>query len=356
MNIKSLLLGSAAALAAVSGAQAADAIVAAEPEPMEYVRVCDAFGTGYFYIPGTETCLKVGGYVRFDAKYNDAYRLDREGSYTNTRAHISLDTASDTEWGALKTKIVARFDYNPHHPQFGYEENTRTRLNQAYITWGGFLVGLADSQYSQFSGYAGDIINDDVISYGPFELNQVSYTFDAGNGFKVVASLEDDGTNDNDIPGGASDWPDAVLGAKYDNGTFAASLVGGYDESQEEGAVKGRISGKFGAFSAFLMGGWNTDGDDINKYAPGTRYNSTTVVGWGDWAVWGGAGYKFTDKVAANVQVGYTDSEVLAATANVKWTPVSGLLIQPEVSYTSVDNAQMDDDQWTGMVRLQRTF
>jgi hypothetical protein len=60
MNIKSLLLGSAAALAAVSGAQAADAIVAAEPEPMEYVRVCDAFGTGYFYIPGTETCLKIG--------------------------------------------------------------------------------------------------------------------------------------------------------------------------------------------------------------------------------------------------------------------------------------------------------
>ncbi|MGO4659811.1 porin, partial [Ensifer sp. 2YAB10] len=47
MNIKSLLLGSAAALAAVSGAQAADAIVAAEPEPMEYVRVCDAFGNAF---------------------------------------------------------------------------------------------------------------------------------------------------------------------------------------------------------------------------------------------------------------------------------------------------------------------
>src|SRR5262245_8843558 len=52
MNIKSLLLGSAAALAVVSGAQAADAIVAAEPEPLEYVRICDAFGAGYFYIPG----------------------------------------------------------------------------------------------------------------------------------------------------------------------------------------------------------------------------------------------------------------------------------------------------------------
>jgi hypothetical protein len=65
MNIKSLLLGSAAGLSAVSGARAADAVVAAEPEPLEYARVCDAFGTGYFYIPSTETCLKIGGYVHF---------------------------------------------------------------------------------------------------------------------------------------------------------------------------------------------------------------------------------------------------------------------------------------------------
>ena len=62
MNIKSLLIGSAAALAAVSGAQAADAIVAAAPEPMDYVKVCDAFGTGYFYIPGTETCLRLAAW------------------------------------------------------------------------------------------------------------------------------------------------------------------------------------------------------------------------------------------------------------------------------------------------------
>jgi hypothetical protein len=68
MNIKSLLLGSAAALAVVSGAQAADAVVAAEPEPMEYVRVCDAYGTGYFYIPGTETCLKIGGQFRYEKR------------------------------------------------------------------------------------------------------------------------------------------------------------------------------------------------------------------------------------------------------------------------------------------------
>ena len=64
MNIRTILFASVAALAAASGARAADAIVAAEPEPVEYVRVCDAYGTGYFYIPGTETCLSIGGYIR----------------------------------------------------------------------------------------------------------------------------------------------------------------------------------------------------------------------------------------------------------------------------------------------------
>src|SRR5690606_25826104 len=64
MKVKSLLLGSAAALVA-NAAHSADAIVIAGPEPIEYVRVCDAYGAGFFYIPGTETCLRIGGELRF---------------------------------------------------------------------------------------------------------------------------------------------------------------------------------------------------------------------------------------------------------------------------------------------------
>ncbi|RYE75821.1 MAG: porin, partial [Hyphomicrobiales bacterium] len=64
MRIKTLLLSSAAVLSGAMSAQAADAVVMVEPEPAEYVRVCDVYGAGFFYIPGTETCLKVGGYVR----------------------------------------------------------------------------------------------------------------------------------------------------------------------------------------------------------------------------------------------------------------------------------------------------
>src|SRR5690606_15702419 len=98
MNIKSLLIGSAAALAVVSGAQAADAIVAAEPEPMEYVRVCDAFGTGFFYIPGTETCLKIGGYVRAQV---DIFEVGDETAIDMwTRGRLEISAQSDSELGA----------------------------------------------------------------------------------------------------------------------------------------------------------------------------------------------------------------------------------------------------------------
>src|SRR5712692_10507381 len=66
--VKSLLLGSAAGLVAVAGAQAADLPVKAKA--VEYVKVCSLYGAGFFYIPGTDTCIKLGGYLRIDTTFN----------------------------------------------------------------------------------------------------------------------------------------------------------------------------------------------------------------------------------------------------------------------------------------------
>src|SRR5215468_8098652 len=68
--VKSLLLGSAAGLVAVSGTQAADLPVKAKP--VEYVKICSLYGEGFYYIPGTDICLKIGGYVRADYGWNVA--------------------------------------------------------------------------------------------------------------------------------------------------------------------------------------------------------------------------------------------------------------------------------------------
>ena len=56
--VKSLLLGSAAGVVAVGGAQAADLPVKAKP--VEYVKICSLYGDGFYYIPGTETCVRIG--------------------------------------------------------------------------------------------------------------------------------------------------------------------------------------------------------------------------------------------------------------------------------------------------------
>ena len=366
MNIKSLLLGSAAALAAVSGAHAADAIVAAEPEPLEYVRICDAYGAGYFFLPGTETCLKIGGMVRTEGGWYNAYNPGvggNRGTYWHTRAQLSVDTATDTEYGPLKTNTVYRFDFNDG-------KATTTKLLWANISLGGFTVGKADSAYNLYVGYAGDVINDDVIYDGPYELNQITYNYDAGNGFTAVASVEDSNSSGSDSSSyGASWWtddktnhyaPDGVLGFGYKTGGFGFKVVGGYDSIVEEGAIKARVDADFGAFTAFLMGGYNTDGDKLNKYA-GTNLdrsacpvNDASKCGWGDWAVWGGGSVPINDKLKWNLQLAYTDSKIFAATTNLKFNPVKNLLIEPELSYTNFDS--VNQDQWAGILRFERSF
>ena len=60
--VKSLLLGSAAGVVAIAGAQAADLPVKAKP--VQYVKICSLYGAGFYYIPGTDTCIKIGGWVR----------------------------------------------------------------------------------------------------------------------------------------------------------------------------------------------------------------------------------------------------------------------------------------------------
>ncbi len=170
MNIKSLLLGSAAALVAVSGARAADAVMA-EPEAVEYVRVCDAYGAGYFYIPGTETCLKIAGRVRYQINYNNNEFLYRdvngnnafdlgeptaEGWKKQAQGLLKITAKSDTELGTLTSYIEmeanALSGLNAGeaivNTQTG-ETSTNKQFNlaHAWIQLGGLKMGLSDTLF-----------------------------------------------------------------------------------------------------------------------------------------------------------------------------------------------------------------
>src|SRR6201995_1190472 len=119
---KSLVLGSAAGLLAVGGAQAADLPVKAKA--VEYVKICSLYGAGFFYIPGTDTCIKFGGYLRIDTTFNgsiydqpawsgDLGQQNRYRDYFADRSRLALtiDTRTATEYGVVRTFGQADFQF-----------------------------------------------------------------------------------------------------------------------------------------------------------------------------------------------------------------------------------------------------
>ncbi|OQM73572.1 porin [Manganibacter manganicus] len=382
MNIKSLLLGSAAALLAVSGARAADAVVYAEPEPAEYVKICDVYGAGYFYIPGTETCLRIGGYLRYDAGFGEigSFTGDRtadrmDGSDNDTwhkQARFALHTytASETELGTLKTFTETRFNYTDGQDRWEGRGGNGVDVHFAWMQLGGLRIGLDESAYDTFTGYAGNVINDTLVPYGGFRTNLISYTFDAGNGFSALVSFEqgnDDGYSLVRRPGDTyvladdvidSYMPHVVLGAKYTQGWGGISGVVAYNSNYEEWAGKVRLDvNATQQLTLFIMGGYGTDDEiDRNFYKP-----------WGgNWAVWGGGSYQVNEKTALNLQVSYDDSETLGVAANVAYEVVPGFKVTAEVDYVnqSFDNQAKygswtgleDEDSIGGVIRFQRNF
>lgn len=241
MNIKSILLGTAAALVAVSGARAADAVVMVEPEPVDYVRVCDVYGTGFFYIPGTETCLNVSGFVRMRLYANDeelrTFDADEEiGDYEDTvfgtkvRGRLNFDAREETELGTLRGFIRIQ-GTNTSHQNVGSGETRAAgaTVTQAYLQLGGLTIGYLDSVWTNNDGGIEDgLYTDTSWAAGDVAANRISYTF-ASNGFSGTLSVEDDGDGDF--------TPDVVGKLAYTGGFGGAYIMGVFDEDSSDFAT-----------------------------------------------------------------------------------------------------------------------
>ncbi|TGQ50473.1 porin [Mesorhizobium sp. M1C.F.Ca.ET.193.01.1.1] len=386
MNIKSLLLGSAAALIAVSGARAADAVTVAEPEPAEYVKICDVYGSGYFYIPGTETCLRIGGYVRYDigvgdvGSFDGAESVDHEDGdvqdtfYKNARFTLKTWTGQETELGTLKTYTETRFNFgnNNRHAFFNSTDSFDSNpaggkgvsLNFAWIQLGGLRVGKDESAFNTFIGYAGNVIQDTLVPYGDFDTNVVQYYFDAGNGFSAVLSLEEGsgikGTIDSYVP-------HVVGGLKWTQGWGAITGVIAYDSNYEEVAGKVRLDVNVNdAISLFIMAGYGTDDNlsDPTWAIPGNGRGFYKQWG-GNWAVWGGGTYKFNEKTSFNIQASTDDEKNVGLAANIAYDVVPGFTVTAEVDWSHYGGEGIN---WTdssavakknavgGLLRFQRSF
>ncbi|MGH6859794.1 MAG: porin [Phyllobacterium sp.] len=357
---------------AFSTAHAGNAAFETGPEPLEYVRVCDAYGAGFFYIPGTDTCLKIDGYVRYDvAAGDDVYdgsnigAGDEETWYKRSRAEIRFDVRSETELGTLRSYADTRF-------QFTDGADNSALLPQAFIELGGFRIGVVDEIFGTWTGDAGEVINDDVINYQSAITNQVSYTFTGGNGFSAIVAAEQgtDSFGNFDFDYLVDDYmPHVLAGAKWKQGWGGVSGVVGYDSVVEDVAIKLRLDVQVtDAISLFAMGGYQSDYsaptfNPIDGSVTGVKQNWFGT--WeGDWAAWAGFSAKISDKASVNGQGAYEEEGTYAFALNVAYEVVSGFTITPEINYTKFDGVRRDiaefdsgdDDAFGGTIRFQRNF
>src|SRR5918911_1076424 len=137
--VKSLLLGSAAGLAAVAGAQAADLPVRraapVEAAPVDYVRVCSTYGAGFFYIPGsTDTCIRIGGRVRADYRYIEPFTRADSSNFLFARGRLQADVRTATSYGLLRAFVRMEMS------QTG-SASTSANIAQAFVQFGGLTAG-----------------------------------------------------------------------------------------------------------------------------------------------------------------------------------------------------------------------
>jgi len=340
MNIKGLLLGTAAAFAVVSGAQAADAIVAAAPEPMEYVKVCDAFGTGYFYIPGTETCLRVGGLVRWQLNYgnnpglftgaNQGYKWS---SYAGSHYRLNIDAKNASEIGTVYSTISVR-GFNGSVAGNGINTGTNYNGTVAYFYAGidagayGFEVGNYDGDYwTRFFGFGG--FTDDGGSYA---YNDYSYAAFFG---KVGSISYTAGVDDFSKTAGKTAGLNAAVKGAF--GPVEAALGADYDIAAKSFGMKGYVSGTFDIVGLKLMGIYASKAN--NLYAPADGF---TVIAGGK--------VNISPKLFAAVDYSYSfKPKTWNVVGDLGWNVANGFAVLVEGKYTNTKTS-------SGFLRFERSF
>src|SRR4029079_1670344 len=167
-------------------------------QSVEYVKVCSLYGAGYYYIPCTDICMHLGGYVRQEWGYGygdnltagpfvstsmQSTRIDGARDLVwRTRAYITTETRQQTAYGTLRTYLNIGINGN---------NSSDFSANRAFIQIAGFTVGLASSYFDHYSVAAVAYLVDQSSDTGDGGQRVFAYTAQLGNGFSASLSLEE---------------------------------------------------------------------------------------------------------------------------------------------------------------------
>jgi hypothetical protein len=319
--VKSLLLGSAAGLVAVTSGQAADLPVKAKP--VEYVKVCNLYGAGFYYMPGTDLCLKVGGWVRAEGTWGS------NGSLTNTpfygqlnqrgtnnltfraRGYVTVDAREQTAYGTARGYLavgLSTSDVGLNGPANQFS------ANRAFVQFAGLTAGITGSFYDFYQAAAANyraayFPGSDTSDPG---WTVFGYTAQLGNGLSTTVSMEARRTtqivnvgNDTTAPGGVftgtggangalapGSFNSALTGAAANTGAALAPGNGAYG-GQQLGDIVGNIRLDQAWGGAQVMGALHKV--NASYYATASSGNPSVLSGANPGNAWGyavGAGLR----------------------------------------------------------------
>jgi hypothetical protein len=308
--VKSLILGSAAGLLAMSGAQAADLPVKAKA--VEYVRICSLYGAGFFYIPGTDTCIKLGGYLRVDTTFNGsiydqpAWSGDlgigdryRDNWAARSRMALTVDTRTATEYGVVRTFGQGDFQFstlgtntfNPNNLATNLGNNAQlldtpgggyVAVEMVFLQFAGFTFGKSASAYaSPWHGYPG---NNTSFLIGGHDtvtgVNNIQYTAQFGNGVSGTIGLDDPVVFNRTAVYNLSTGVGATgtSGNAYD-GVKMPDVVGNIRVDQAWGLfqVSGALHEVGASYNTLAAGAIPTAASDLSGH-PDTKYGGSVMV------------------------------------------------------------------------------
>ncbi|WP_431024871.1 DcaP family trimeric outer membrane transporter [Halomonas sp. H5] len=269
-------------LAAAIHAHAYDVVPAGQPvvtgEPSRVGAPWNHRST--FNIPGTNTDVAFGGYVKLDAFYdfdydqgdatdplallNPANRTDGRTNFTAYESRINFRTQTRTDYGTVSTYLEGHF-----------LPDGKFNLRHAYGEYGPFLAGQSWTNFMHFLGTPRSLKLGGPIGYATGRPSQLRYTHSAGpNTFAV--SLEDPSYALSPVNGGADiENPLPTLTARYQYGrNFGISALvsefatneatSGVDESTTGYGVAAQLALPLGSATTFKANA--TVGSGLGSY------------------------------------------------------------------------------------------
>jgi hypothetical protein len=303
MKFKSFLFGSVAAVAAAGGAQAADLTIA---EPVDYVRVCDAFGVGYWYIPGTDTCIKIGGEVNFFAAFQKGgwefgkvkghWTIEGETNvvksidvqHTQAVTGLQDDGASDPPFEATDlqfTQVVATLTdqrtsvaevtwvsgVKGHRSQWKFVTEAIVDFTAKSMTEYGALIGYVKLKGVYDPNPAPVNVDEAWLSLGHLTFGHLGSVQNTSNGYADAAWRPDTSTNQIRLSWAAGGFG-IMLGIEDPRERWGTALVDGdeeYSMPDITGAITvagGHVNAKLTAGFGEIEGKWNGDWDGAMVY------------------------------------------------------------------------------------------